>query len=141
MSEVTVIFALISIWMSILITLVILFGAVVALIKGIKDVSPMKKEKLVASALAFNTLLTAFTINAKAKTLDVPYIYEEEKYGESQLGRELNYYHIENEKQEDFYKVQEDIHDTINKQMKIIDKITNHTYKLFYSKNYLNLIN
>ena len=48
--------------------------------------------------------------------------------------------HIENEKQEDFYKVQEDIHDTINKQMKIIDKITNHTYKLFYSKNYLNLI-
>ncbi len=59
----------------------------------------MKKEKLVASALAFNTLLTAFTINAKAKTLDVPYIYEEEKYGESQLGRELNYYHIENEKQ------------------------------------------
>lgn len=46
MSEVTVIFALISIWMSILITLVILFGAVVALIKGIKDVSPMKKEKL-----------------------------------------------------------------------------------------------
>ena len=59
----------------------------------------MKKEKLVASALAFNTLLTAFTINAKAKTLDVPYIYEEEKYGESQLGRELSYYHIENEKQ------------------------------------------
>ena len=54
----------------------------------------MKKEKLVASALAFNTLLTAFTINAKAKTLDVPYIYEEEKYGESQLGRELNYYQI-----------------------------------------------
>ena len=39
----------------------------------------MKKEKLVASALAFNTLLTAFTINVKAKTLDVPYIYEEEK--------------------------------------------------------------
>lgn len=47
MSEVTVIFALISIWLSILITLVILFGAIVALIKGIKDVSPMKKEKKV----------------------------------------------------------------------------------------------
>ncbi len=59
----------------------------------------MKKEKLVASALAFNTLLTAFTIKTSAKTLDVPYIYEEEKYGESQLGRDLNYYHIENEKQ------------------------------------------
>ena len=59
----------------------------------------MKKEKLVASALALNTLLTALTIKTNAKTLDVPYIYEEEKYGESELGRDLNYYHIENEKQ------------------------------------------
>ena len=59
----------------------------------------MKKEKMVASALALNTLLTALTIKTNAKTLDVPYIYEEEKYGESELGRDLNYYHIENEKQ------------------------------------------
>ena len=41
----------------------------------------MKKEKLVASALALNTFLTALTIKTNAKTLDVPYIYEEEKYG------------------------------------------------------------
>ena len=53
----------------------------------------MKKEKLVASALAFNTLLTAFTINVKAKTLDLDEtIYESRKIGNAHYFEKiLNY--------------------------------------------------
>ena len=85
-------------------------------------------------------------LNARKKLVPEDYeaiieIWKEAEYiGKSEEYKKIYDKHIENEKQEDFYKVQEDIHDTINKQMKIIDKITNHTYKLFYSKNYLNLI-
>jgi cellulose synthase/poly-beta-1,6-N-acetylglucosamine synthase-like glycosyltransferase len=46
MSEAVMIFALISIWFSILITLVVLFGAVHALIKNFRLESPSKYEPL-----------------------------------------------------------------------------------------------
>lgn len=59
----------------------------------------MKQKNIVAGSLALSIFLTSLTMKVKAKTIDVPYIFEEKKYGESELGKDLMYYHIENEKQ------------------------------------------
>lgn len=58
-----------------------------------------KLNKYISSLLLATSLLNVLSTKTKAKTNDVPYIYEEEKYGESVLGNDLLYYHIENEKQ------------------------------------------
>lgn len=59
----------------------------------------MKKEKIIALTLAVSSITGALSFKAKAKTTETPYIYEEYVYGQSELGRDLTCFHIENEKQ------------------------------------------
>lgn len=59
----------------------------------------MKKEKIIALTLAVSSITGALSSKAKAKTTETPYIYEEYVYGQSELGRDLTCFHIENEKQ------------------------------------------
>lgn len=57
----------------------------------------MKKEKIIALTLAVSSITGALSFKAKAKTTETPYIYEEYVYGQSELGRDLTCFHIENE--------------------------------------------
>lgn len=59
----------------------------------------MKKERLIALSLAAGALTSALSIKANAKTNETPFIYEEYVYGQSELGKDMTCYHIENEKQ------------------------------------------